>query len=284
MATEYVVPPPSQPAVNVRGIKAMFPVRRIFCILGNYTSSPWPTPVKDGVPPVFTKPADAIVPDGATLPYTGATRSLYHEVQLVAAIGRPARAVDAERARSCIFGFAVGVDLGRRDLIDLAKRERLPWDPGSAFDLSAPVGAIQRATDFDPSSGRIRLDVNGDNRQDADIADMVQARTRRSGLHRLTGGRRRAVAWRHGASVNPRAGATQFPSGVIRRSALASWFLVSIFAGTRPHTPLFLSAAPTTTHAPRSPNVLAALQKENRKKVSRYTPGALKQTRVHKDA
>jgi fumarylpyruvate hydrolase len=174
MATEYVVPPPSQPAVNVRGIKAMFPVRRIFCILGNYTSSPWPTPVKDGVPPVFTKPADAIGPDGATLPYTGATRSLYHEVQLVAAIGRPARAVDAERARSCIFGFAVGVDLGRRDLIDLAKRERLPWDPGSAFDLSAPVGAIQRATDFDPSSGRIRLDVNGDNRQDADIADMVQ--------------------------------------------------------------------------------------------------------------
>ena len=174
MATEYVVPPPSQPAVNVHGTTAMFPVRRIFCMIGNYPSSHRPAPLGDRTPSVFTKPADAVVPDGATVHCTGATTSLHHEVELVAAIGRSARAVDPQRASACIFGFAVGVDLGRRDLIEFAKRDGLPWDAGKAFDLSAPVGDIQRADGFDPTRGRIRLDVNGDTRQDADIADMLQ--------------------------------------------------------------------------------------------------------------
>ena len=127
----------------------------------------------DREPPFFfSKPADAIVPPGADAPYPPATSNLHHEVELVVALARGGSNVSVEDALSLVFGYAVGVDLTRRDLQAAAKDKGQPWDAAKGFDHSAPISEI-RPAEGDAPTGRIRLSVNGVTRQDANVADMI---------------------------------------------------------------------------------------------------------------
>lgn len=174
--SETVFAPPQTPSVAVAGNTARFPVRRIFCVGRNYAAharefgnDP------DREPPFFfTKPADAVVEDGATIPYPQLTNDLHHEIELVVAIGKAGRDIPLETALDHAWGYAVGVDLTRRDLQNEAKEMRRPWDWAKAFDRSAPCGAIRPAAEIGhPAAGRIHLAVNGATRQDADLADLI---------------------------------------------------------------------------------------------------------------
>jgi fumarylpyruvate hydrolase len=120
----------------------------------------------------FAKPADAVAPPGAPTPYPPATADLHHEVELVVALGAGGADVSAERALDLVFGYAVGVDLTRRDLQNAAKAERRPWDASKGFDASAPISAIRPWTGAAPG-GAIRLSVNGAVRQQARLTNMI---------------------------------------------------------------------------------------------------------------
>jgi fumarylpyruvate hydrolase len=172
----YVIPPPPVVALPVRDTSDLFPVHRIFCVGRNYAEHAREMGHDpDREPPFFfTKPADALVPDGATIPYPLATRELHHEVELVVALGKGGTDISAAQALDCIFGYAVGIDLTRRDLQAEAKKLARPWDVGKAFDHSAPCSAIVPAARIGhPERGQIRLAVNGVTRQDGDLAQMI---------------------------------------------------------------------------------------------------------------
>ena len=173
--TEYVFPPAPPASVAVLGTAARFPVRRIFCVGRNYADhvremggEPERTP-----PIFFTKPADAVADTGATIPYPPLTNDLHHEAELVIAIGAQAKAIAAERADEVIWGYSTGIDLTRRDLQAIAKKGGQPWDWAKAFDLSAPCGPLIPAAPGLGRKGRITLSVNGETRQDSDIAEMI---------------------------------------------------------------------------------------------------------------
>src|SRR5690606_33789917 len=121
----------------------------------------------------FAKPADALVPEGGEIPYPSATRDLHHEVELVVALGRGGVDVDPLDADRMIFGWAVGVDLTRRDLQAEAKAQGRPWDAAKGFEFSAPVGPLTPAADMEPPEGALRLSVNGEVRQHGRIGDMI---------------------------------------------------------------------------------------------------------------
>jgi fumarylpyruvate hydrolase len=164
---------PSFATVAVTGGEARFPVRRILCVGRNYAAHRREMGGDDRDPPFFfSKPADAVVPSGADIPYPLATADLHHEVELVAALGAGGADVAVADALSLVFGYAVGVDLTRRDLQAAARAKGQPWDAAKGFDNSAPIGAIRPAAG-PPPQGRIRLRVNGDTRQDALVADMI---------------------------------------------------------------------------------------------------------------
>jgi fumarylpyruvate hydrolase len=171
--TAYVLPAPALPTVPVEGEAASFPVRRIFCVGRNYAAHRREMGGDDRDPPCFfTKPADAVAPPGVDVPYPSATRNLHHEIELVVALGGGGANVSVERALDLVYGYAAGVDLTRRDLQNAAKDKGQPWDAGKAFDFSAPISAIRKASGAAPQ-GRIRLAVNGAARQDASLADMI---------------------------------------------------------------------------------------------------------------
>ena len=170
----YAVPPPAIPAVPVIG-EELFPVRRIFCVGRNYAAHAREMggdPTRE--PPFFfTKPADAILP-GRAMPYPPRTADLHHEIELVVAIGRAGIDIPAAQAQGHIFGYAVGLDMTRRDLQGEAKKLGRPWDMGKGFDASAPIAPIHPAVKTGPiDRGRIWLDVNGTRRQAGDLADMI---------------------------------------------------------------------------------------------------------------
>lgn len=172
----FVFPPQLVPSVAVTGGEARFPVRRIFCVGRNYAAHAREMGKDpDREPPFFfTKPADAVVDSGATIPYPPLTNNLHFEGELVVAIGREGFRVSAEDALDHVFGYAAGNDLTRRDLQAEAKDLGRPWDWAKGFDRSAVCGPIRPASETGhPSSGRIRLEVNGKVRQDADLADMI---------------------------------------------------------------------------------------------------------------
>jgi fumarylpyruvate hydrolase len=121
----------------------------------------------------FTKPADAVVPNNATIPYPPRTTNLHHEIELVVAIGNGGTNIAVEKALDHVFGYAVGNDLTRRDLQFEARDKGRPWDTGKAFDRSAAIAAIRPASKGHVSKGRIWIKVNGEIRQDADVADLI---------------------------------------------------------------------------------------------------------------
>jgi fumarylpyruvate hydrolase len=171
----YVITPPPQPSIPVAGTGKAFPVRRIWCVGRNYEEhiKEMGHDVRD--PPFFfSKPADAIVPDGATVPYPPLTKDLHHEVELVVALRSGGRDIKLEKALDCIYGYGVGIDLTRRDLQIASRDMKRPWEIGKAFDRSAPCGPLQPADKIGhPSKGRIALTCNGKVRQDGDLAQMI---------------------------------------------------------------------------------------------------------------
>ena len=171
----YILPPPPQPAIAVTGTEKKFPVRRIWCVGRNYEEHirEMGQDVRD--PPFFfAKPADALVPDGGTVPYPPLTKDMHHEVELVVALKSGGRNIKLEQAPDCIFGYAVGIDLTRRDLQIASRDMKRPWEIGKAFDASAPCGLLQPAARIGhPGKGRIMLKVNGKVRQDGDLAQMI---------------------------------------------------------------------------------------------------------------
>lgn len=171
----------AQSLVPVRG-GCGFPVHRIYCVGRNFADharemgASAPTSAAErGRPVFFLKPADAIVTDGV-VPYPPGTRELHHEVELVVAIGHdaPPGDVDPSIANALVFGYAIGLDLTRRDLQAEAKSKGLPWDIGKAFDDSAPISEIVPcAAVGDLVSRTLTLVVNGERRQHGALADLI---------------------------------------------------------------------------------------------------------------
>ncbi|QET05310.1 fumarylacetoacetate hydrolase family protein [Cupriavidus pauculus] len=171
--TNYVFPPAPPVSLAVDGCDARFPVARVFCIGRNYRWSPdEPKPAR--MPAWFMKPATAVVPAQGALPYPPATAEFCHEVELVVAIGDGGRDIDPAHAASHIWGYAVGLDMTRRDLQQQARRAGDPWEPSKAFDHSAPCGpVVPVATCGHPRAGSIRLAVNGVARQQDDLSGLL---------------------------------------------------------------------------------------------------------------
>lgn len=169
-----MIPAPDRPTVPTT-TGGRFPVRRVFCVGRNYAAHAREMGHDpDREPPFFfTKPADAVVVDGADTPYPPMTDRLEHEVELVVAMGTGGAAIPVATALDHVWGYAVGIDLTRRDLQAEAKRLGRPWDTAKGFDASAPVGAIVPAAGVDPTSGTIELRVDGEVRQSGDLADQI---------------------------------------------------------------------------------------------------------------
>ncbi|MGV6812967.1 MAG: fumarylacetoacetate hydrolase family protein [Brevirhabdus sp.] len=172
----FIIPPPPVPSVAVTGRTERFAVRRVFCVGRNYAeharefgNDP------DREPPFFfTKPADAVVDDGASVPYPPATANLHYEAELVVAIGMGGRDIAASAALNHVWGYASGNDLTRRDLQAQAKEMRRPWDMAKGFDWSAVCGPLFPATEVGhPDNASITCTVNGEVRQSANVADMI---------------------------------------------------------------------------------------------------------------
>ncbi len=174
MTAPFDLPP--RPVVPIVGRDDAFPVHRIYCVGRNYAEHAREMGADPSREPpfFFCKPADALVLSGATTAYPPRTTNLHHEIELVIAIGRGGRDVPVADALSRIYGYAVGNDLTRRDLQGEAKAKGQPWDVAKGFDDSAVIGPIQPAAVIGhPSKGRIWLEVNGELRQQADIADLT---------------------------------------------------------------------------------------------------------------
>ncbi len=171
---DLVFPAPPTPTVAVHG-GGVFPVRRIFCVGRNYAAHAREMGGDpDREPPFFfSKPADAVVASGATIAYPSMSRDVHHEVELVVALGSGGVDLSADAAQALVFGYAVGVDLTRRDLQATAKATGRPWDMAKGFDRSAPCGAVTPIAERGPiASGAIWLKVDGQLRQSSDVSQM----------------------------------------------------------------------------------------------------------------
>ena len=173
---KYAFPVSKVPSVPVAGTDLSYPVRRIYCVGRNYAEHAREMGFEpEREPPFFfTKPADAIVADGATIPYALATQNLHHEIELVVALGKAGVNIARESALEHVYGYAVGIDMTRRDLQLAARDKGRPWDVGKAFDESAPISAIHQSGEIGhPHAGAIRLSVNGQLRQNADLNQLL---------------------------------------------------------------------------------------------------------------
>lgn len=178
---ETVIPRPEAASVAVQGTSARFPVRRIYCVGRNYAEHAREMGDSGREPPFFfAKPADAVLSvaegDEGVLPYPPLTQNLHHEVELVAALGSGGRDLTPEQAAACVWGYAIGLDMTRRDLQGAAKKAGRPWETGKAFDHSAPIGPLHPvASTGVMAKGSITLSVNGQPRQSGDLSDMIWA-------------------------------------------------------------------------------------------------------------
>jgi fumarylpyruvate hydrolase len=174
-APEFVIAQPLQPVITVTGTNKFFPVRRLWCVGRNYVEHIKEMGQDVREPPFFfSKPADAIVHDGGTVPYPSLTKDMQHEVELVVALKSGGREIQSDKALDCVYGYCVGIDLTRRDLQIASRNVKRPWEIGKAFDHSAPCGSVAPAANIGhPSRGRIVLKVNGKVRQDGDLNQMI---------------------------------------------------------------------------------------------------------------
>ena len=174
----FVITPPAQPVVPVVG-GGLFPVHRIYCVGRNYAEHAQEMGFTGREPPFFfLKPADAVLPvaDGAIgeMAYPSLTGNLHHEIELVVAIGVGGRDIPAAGALRHIWGYAVGLDMTRRDLQNEMKKQGRPWCIGKAFEASAPIGPLHAiAQTGELTQGAITLSVNGTQRQQGDLRELI---------------------------------------------------------------------------------------------------------------
>lgn len=177
MQTVFPIPEPT--LIPVAGSQAAFPVRRVYCVGRNYAEHAKEMGFTGREDPFFfCKPADAVlyVPEGETgeLPYPSRTSDLHYEIELVVALGSGGRDLSVEQAAACIYGYAVGLDMTRRDLQGVAKKQGRPWEVGKAFDHGAPMGPIHPAEKVGAlEQAGITLEVNGETRQDGCVSQMI---------------------------------------------------------------------------------------------------------------
>lgn len=179
----FVFTPPPQAAIPVAGTNDQFPVNRVYCVGRNYVEHAIEMGFTGREPPFFfMKPADGlvVVPEGSTadVAYPPGTEDLHHEIELVVAIGEGGSNIAAADAARHVYGYAVGLDLTRRDLQGVAKKLGRPWEIGKAFDQSAPIGPIRRAAELATggspmNSAGISLAVNGTMRQSSDVSKLI---------------------------------------------------------------------------------------------------------------
>ncbi len=154
-----------------------FPVRRVICVGRNYAAHAREMGRDpDREPPFFfTAWAETVVPSGTTIAYPSQTENFHYEAELVIAVGKGGRNIDAADARDHIWGYATGLDMTRRDLQLEARAQGRPWCTGKNVEQSSPLGLINKAGEgsFNPDRGAIRLSVNGEVRQDADLAELI---------------------------------------------------------------------------------------------------------------
>ncbi len=175
---QYVITPAPIVTLAVKGLKSRFPVNRIFCVGRNYAAHAremGKDPARD--PPFFfMKPANAAVDasTSARIPYPPKTKDFHHEVELVVAIGTGGRDIEVSSALEHVYGYAVGLDMTRRDLQLDARDKGRPWEFGKSFAQSAPIGTISRAKSIGhPAKGSISVKVNGVSRQSSDISKLI---------------------------------------------------------------------------------------------------------------
>lgn len=175
----YVITPPPTVSVPVVGRAERFPVHRIYCVGRNYEEHAKEMGFTGREPPFFfLKPADAVVVadagQTASVPYPSLTKNLHHEIELVAAIGTGGKNIRAADALKHVFGYAVGLDMTRRDLQGEMKKQGRPWCIGKAYDQSAPIGPITPADQAgDVANAAIWLQVNGADRQRSNVAKLI---------------------------------------------------------------------------------------------------------------
>ena len=171
--TEYLFAPPPPVAVPVRGVSALYPVRRIFCVGRNYEAHAVEMGAKPDreAPFYFTKSAHDYAASGSVIAYPPGTRNFHYEMELVIAMGAPAFRISAAQATQAVFGYACGLDMTRRDLQYAARDQKRPWDLGKDFESAAVLAPIVPASECGhPVSGRIELRVNGVQRQASDLS------------------------------------------------------------------------------------------------------------------
>jgi len=173
--TDFVIAPPAGTALPVAGEAARFPVRRVYCIGRNYAAHA----VEMGHDPnreppfFFQKNPDNLDPSGE-FPYPGQSADVHHEVELAVALGGGGSDIPLAQAMDRVWGYAVALDMTRRDVQDEAKRLKRPWDTSKAFERSAPIGPlVPKAAFGDPSKGAISLAVNGAIRQSGTLEQMI---------------------------------------------------------------------------------------------------------------
>ncbi len=174
--TDTLFPAPQAPQLAVTGDSATYPIRRIFCVGRNYEAhaAEMGNTVDREAPWYFTKSAHAFCPTGATVPYPPGTENFHYEMELVVALAAPVFKADLAEAAAAVFGYAAGLDMTRRDLQQVGKDNRRPWDLGKDVENGAVIAPLTRAeTVGEIGAQRIRLSVNGAVRQDTHLADMV---------------------------------------------------------------------------------------------------------------
>ena len=194
-AGDFVIPAPPFPSLPVAGTERRFPVRRVYCVGRNYAAHV----IEMGHDPdredpfFFQKNPDGLVPGGGVFPYPAASSDVHHEIELVVALARGGSDIAVEDALSHVYGYAVGIDMTRRDLQAAAKQARRPWEVAKAFEHAAPCSAVVPAADIGhPARGAIELDVNGAQRQRGDLSQLIwkvpEIISCLSGLFTLAGG------------------------------------------------------------------------------------------------
>lgn len=175
-AGEFVISAPPAPSLPVDGTARRFPVRRVYCVGRNYAAHA----IEMGHDPdredpfFFQKNPDGLVPGGGAFPYPAATSDVHHEIELVVALGRGGADIPVEEAHSHVYGYAVGIDMTRRDLQAVAKKAGRPWEVAKAFEHAAPCSAVTPAAAIGhPERGAITLEVNGAERQRGDLAQLI---------------------------------------------------------------------------------------------------------------
>jgi fumarylpyruvate hydrolase len=172
----FLFEPPAVTSVPIVGSSQSFPIRRVYCVGRNYAAHAremGKDPDKE--PPFFfMKPADGVVPGGGDIHYPPGTSNYHHELELVVALKGGGRKIPVDKALDLVFGYAIGLDMTRRDLQLAARDLGRPWDFGKSFDESAPLGPVHPVSAVGhPATGAIVLDVNGTARQKADLADLI---------------------------------------------------------------------------------------------------------------